>query len=337
MLVKLKELITIKNGKDYKHLTNGSIPVIGTGGIMLYVDKALYNKEAILLPRKGTLNNIMYMDKPFWTVDTMFYAIPNYKKINIKYLYYHLSLMNFERYDTGSTIPSMTSSLYYSLTVDLPSLEIQERIASVLSSIDAQIERSNTIVKRLQVLAHTTFDYFSKNNNRSNFLALNDIIIEKNKSKIQVSDIQDASGFIPFFTSGETVLYANEKLETGFNIFLSTGGNAKVQAYYGDAAYSTDTWCITAKNNLQFYLFGYLKHIESQMNKLYFHGTGLKHLQKPMFLKSIISIPNEDLLMKYNTIVEPIYRQMSKIEQSKIKLQHLKNKLLPLLINQQLT
>ena len=157
MLVKLKELITIKNGKDYKHLTNGSIPVIGTGGIMLYVDKALYNKEAILLPRKGTLNNIMYMDKPFWTVDTMFYAIPNYKKINIKYLYYHLSLMNFDRYDTGSTIPSMTSSLYYSLTVDLPSLEIQGRIASILSSIDAQIERSNTIVKRLQVLAQAIY------------------------------------------------------------------------------------------------------------------------------------------------------------------------------------
>ena len=192
------------------------------------------------------------------------------------------------------------------------------------------------MVKRLQVLAHTTFEYFSRNNTKNNFVFLNDILIEKDKSKIQVSDVQDASGFIPFFTSGEAVLYTNKKLETGFNIFLSTGGNAKVQAYYGDAAYSTDTWCITAKNNLQFYLFGYLKHIESQMDKLYFHGTGLKHLQKPIFLKSIITIPNEDLLIKYNTIVEPIYHQISKIEQSTIQLQYLKNKLLPLLINQQL-
>lgn len=186
-------------------------------------------------------------------------------------------------------------------------------------------------------MAHTTFDYFSKNNNKCNFVVLNDILIEKGKSKIQVSDVQDASGFIPFFTSGDAVLYTNEKLETGFNIFLSTGGNAKVQACYGDVAYSTDTWCITAKNNLQFYLFEYLKHIESQMDKLYFHGTGLKHLQKPIFLKSIISIPNEDLLKKYNTIVEPIYQQISKIEQSTIQLQCSKNKLLPLLINQQLT
>lgn len=185
-------------------------------------------------------------------------------------------------------------------------------------------------------MAHTTFDYFSRNNTKNNFVVLNNILIEKDKSKIQVNDVQNASGFIPFFTSGESVLYTNEKLETGFNIFLSTGGNAKVQAYYGDVAYSTDTWCITAKNNLQFYLFGYLKHIESQMDKLYFHGTGLKHLQKPIFLKSIITIPNEELLIKYNTIVEPIYHQISKIEQSTIKLQCLKNKLLPLLINQQL-
>ena len=187
-----------------------------------------------------------------------------------------------------------------------------------------------------QVLVHNTFDYFSKNNTETNFVVLNDILIEKDKSRIQVSDVQDSSGFIPFFTSGDAILYTKEKLATKFNIFLSTGGSAKVQAYYGDVAYSTDTWCITAKNNLQFYLFDYLKHIETQMDKLYFHGTGLKHLQKPIFLKSIITIPNEDLLKKYNTIVEPIYHQISKIEQFTIQLQYLKNKLLPLLINQQL-
>ena len=186
-------------------------------------------------------------------------------------------------------------------------------------------------------MAHNTFDYFSKINTETNFVVLNDILIEKNKSKLQVSDVQDLSGFIPFFTSGDAILYTKEKLTTGFNIFLSTGGNAKVQAYYGDVAYSTDTWCITAKKNLQFYLFEYLKHIESQIGKLYFHGTGLKHLQKPIFMKSTINILNANLLMKYNAIVDPIYRQISNIEQSTIQLQKLKDQLLPLLINQQLS
>lgn len=165
---------------------------------------------------------------------------------------------------------------------------------------------------------------------------LKDIIIEKEKSPIQVNNIEEKSGNIPFFTSGETILYTDKGLTSGFNIFLSTGGNAKVQSYYGEVSYSTDTWCITAKNDLQYYLYGYLKHIESQMDKLYFHGTGLKHLQKPIFLKSVINIPTNDMLIKFNEIVEPIYSQISKIEQSNVKLQRIKNQLLPLLINQQL-
>ena len=169
-----------------------------------------------------------------------------------------------------------------------------------------------------QVLAHNTFDYFSKNNDGSNFVILKDIIIEKEKSTIQVNNIEDGLGNIPFFTSGETILYA------------------KVQAYYGDASYSTDTWCISAKNNLQYYLFGYLKHIESQMYGLYFHGTGLKHLQKPLFLQSHLNIPDDITLKKYNAIIEPIHRQISQIKRSTIGLQKLKNQLLPLLINQQL-
>lgn len=180
------------------------------------------------------------------------------------------------------------------------------------------------------------FDYYSALSNEVNSVILKDIIIENNKSKIQVNDVQPDSGNIPFFTSGDTILYTSERLTKGFNIYLSTGGNAKVQAYYGDASYSTDTWCITADNNLQFYLYGYLKHIENQIDKLYFHGTGLKHLQKPIFLKSKISIPRSDVLDKYNKIVMPLYRQISTIQKNNYCLKSLKNKLLPLLINQQL-
>lgn len=220
--------------------------------------------------------------------------------------------------------------------IRLPSYEQQVIIGDTLSNIDYQIELNNAMVKKLQVLAHDSFDFFSKENNGSNSVILKDIIIEKDKSPIQVNNVTESTGNIPFFTSGETVLYTDKSLTSGFNIFLSTGGNAKVQSYYGDVSYSTDTWCITAKNALQYYLYGYLKHIESQMDKLYFHGTGLKHLQKPIFLKSVINIPTNDILMKFNKIVEPIYNQISKIEQSNVKLQRIKSQLLPLLINQQL-
>ena len=76
---KLKELLSIKNGRDHKELNDGDIPVYGSGGIMRYVDRAIYNYESILLPRKGTLSNIQYVKQPFWTVDTAYYSIINKK------------------------------------------------------------------------------------------------------------------------------------------------------------------------------------------------------------------------------------------------------------------
>ena len=185
-------------------------------------------------------------------------------------------------------------------------------------------------------MALNIFDYYSKENDGSNSIVLDDVLIERKKSSIQVNDVIDLSGDIPFFTSGDAILHTKEKLISGFNIFLSTGGNAKVQAYYGDSSYSTDTWCVSAKDDLQYYLYGYLKRIETQMDKLYFSGTGLKHLQKPIFVKSIINTPADNNLHKYNLRVAPIYKHISKIEELTFQLQKIRNKLLPLLINQQL-
>lgn len=186
-------------------------------------------------------------------------------------------------------------------------------------------------------MGHHTFDFYFKDFKPSSTLSLKDIIIEKDKSSIQVNGANDGQGNIPFFTSGESILFADKPLISGFNIFLSTGGNAKVQSYFGEASYSTDTWVISARDELSYYLYEYLKHIESQMDKLYFHGTGLKHLQKPIFLKSSIKIPHSELLKKYNSVLVPLNRQISSLKKENFQLQKLKEKLLPLLINQQLS
>ena len=77
---KLKDLLEIKNGRDYKHLSKGNIPVYGSGGLMTSVDKSLYIGESILLPRKGTLSNIQYVNEEFWTVDTIYYSIIDKKR-----------------------------------------------------------------------------------------------------------------------------------------------------------------------------------------------------------------------------------------------------------------
>ena len=87
---KLSQLIKIKNGREYKHLSNGNIPLYGSGGIMSYVNNFLYDGESVLLPRKGTLDNVSYVNGKFWTVDTMYWTIVNTDIVYPRYLYYYL-------------------------------------------------------------------------------------------------------------------------------------------------------------------------------------------------------------------------------------------------------
>ena len=115
----LQDYLTIKNGKDHKSLREGLFPVYGSGGLMRHVESYLYEGESVLFPRKGSLNHIMYLDEAFWTVDTMFYTemkIPN----SAKYIFYSVNRIDFTGLDSGTGVPSMTSTTLYSIKVRRP-------------------------------------------------------------------------------------------------------------------------------------------------------------------------------------------------------------------------
>ena len=137
---KLSQLLEIKNGKDHKELPDGEYPVFGSGGVMRFVNEYLYDKPSILLPRKGSLDNIQYCDVPFWTVDTLYYTVVNEELANPYFLYRYLKLLDLSRLDSGTGVPSMTFDSYYGIKVMLPKIEEQKRIASVLQKLDAKIK-----------------------------------------------------------------------------------------------------------------------------------------------------------------------------------------------------
>jgi len=157
---KLCELLKIYNGTKYDHLNKGDIPLYGSGGLMSHVDEALYSGEAILLPRKGTLSNVMYVNESFWTVDTMYYAVVNDKLAEAFYLYSYLSQLDLSNLDSGSTLPSMTKSAYESIVVKLPDLKIQKAVATILFNIRKKLETNNQINQELEAMAKTLYDYW---------------------------------------------------------------------------------------------------------------------------------------------------------------------------------
>ena len=131
----LSDLIIVKYGKDYKHLKKGKIPLYGSGGIMSFVNDILYDGPSILIPRKGSLNNILYVKSPFWSVDTMFFSIPKLDNVLI-YTFNILSKLDFNSLNVGSAVPSMTTEYLNSMTVLIPNNKVLAFFENEINKIE---------------------------------------------------------------------------------------------------------------------------------------------------------------------------------------------------------
>ena len=133
---KLIDVAKIKNGKDWKHLGEGDIPIYGSGGIMGYVDTYSYNKPTVLIPRKGSITNIFYLEEPFWNVDTIYYTEINTTQILPKYFFHFMKTVDLAKLDTGSGRPSLTQAILNEIPIFVPSIEEQQRIVSILDKFE---------------------------------------------------------------------------------------------------------------------------------------------------------------------------------------------------------
>ncbi|WP_297899759.1 restriction endonuclease subunit S, partial [Methanobrevibacter sp.] len=134
---KLGDILEVHYGKDYKHLGSGKYPVLGTGGIMTYVDTYLYSKESVLIGRKGSINNPFYINEPFWTVDTLFYT--DIHDTFPKFVFYLISTINWFKYNEASGVPSLSASSIKNVKIKISSFAEQEKIANFLSIVDKKI------------------------------------------------------------------------------------------------------------------------------------------------------------------------------------------------------
>lgn len=149
--VKLKDVLKIKNGKDYKHLGYGNIPVYGSGGILTYVDTPMYDKPSVLIPRKGSIDKLYYVDTPFWNVDTIFYTEMDKSLVMEKYVFYMLQKEHLEKLNTAGGVPSLTQRVLNEVEIPLPPLPVQEEIVRILDALtELQAELQKELEAELQ-------------------------------------------------------------------------------------------------------------------------------------------------------------------------------------------
>ncbi|MFY9158712.1 restriction endonuclease subunit S [Aquirufa ecclesiirivi] len=231
---KLSELVEIKYGKDHKHLADGEIPLYGSGGIMRYVDTPLYEQESILIPRKGTLSNLFYLNIPFWSVDTMFYT-----KIkegnNGKYLYYLLKSMDLASMNVGSAVPSLTTEVLNKVEINVPDEATQQEIAQILTSLDDKIELNLQMNQTLEAMAKALF---------KEWCWVEDGVVPEGWTWKKLLDIADVSSSkrifrdeyilngVPFYRGKEVTQLSNgEAIST--ELFISEERHSEIKEKFG--------------------------------------------------------------------------------------------------------
>ena len=146
---KLSRIVDVKNGMDYKHLQRGDIPVYGTGGYMLSVNEALsYKDDAVGIGRKGTIDKPYILKAPFWTVDTLFYAVPK-ENNDINFVFGLFQNVDWKKKDESTGVPSLTKNAINDTDVFVTDYVEQKTIGEYFKNFDDMIKLHQQEIDRL--------------------------------------------------------------------------------------------------------------------------------------------------------------------------------------------
>ena len=153
------DVLIIKNGKNQRAVENpdGKYPIYGSGGIMGYADDYICEADTVIVGRKGSINNPIFVEEPFWNVDTAFGLVAKREVLLPRYLYYFCRNYDFERLNKAVTIPSLTKSDLLKIEMTLPALEIQEKIVNKLLKIEEVIQARQQQLQKLDELVKARF------------------------------------------------------------------------------------------------------------------------------------------------------------------------------------
>ncbi|MFU0480776.1 restriction endonuclease subunit S [Gardnerella vaginalis] len=317
----LGEIAKIRYGKNQKNVQsdNGDIPIYGTGGLMGYASRSLYNYPSVLIGRKGTIGKVSYVEHPFWTIDTLFYTEINENIVIPKFLYYLMSLIDLNAYDEGTTIPSLRTETLNRLELRIPSIDYQKKILNILNPIYMKIQANSVINKNLEEQAKAIYQnmFIDNPDNDWNEGSLSDIAnITMGQSPSGSSYNDDGIGTVFFQGRAEfgfrfpTIrLYTtNPKRMASANDILMS-----VRAPVGDLNIAHEDCCIgrglaaiCSKTSYQSFILYTMFSLKKQLNVFNGEGTVFGSINRNSLNDMPILIPSDEQIEKFELIVAPM-------------------------------
>lgn len=365
----LGNVLEVKYGKDHKKLADGQYPVYGSGGLMRYVDSKLYDGPSILIPRKGTLNNIMFVESPFWTVDTMFWSIINTDKVDPKFLFYSICKRDFASMNVGSAVPSMTVNILNDIQISYPkNIEDQRRIASILSSLDRKIELNNKINADLEEMAQAIFknwfvDFEPFKDGKfvdselgmipegwkvgrlteiasyMNGLAMQKFPPENNEDSLPVLKIKElGQGFCGTDSDRCSCNIKDECIIHNGDVIFSWSGTLLVDVWCGgDCGLNQHLFKVTSKDYPKWFYYYWTKHhLQEFIHIAKDKAVTMGHIKRGHLEEAMVAIPDNDSMEKAHELFEPILSKMISLRLENSRLSLLRDTLLPRLMSGEL-
>lgn len=214
-MARFADVLTIINGKNQKRVENpnGQYPIYGSGGIMGYADDYICEANTVVIGRKGSINNPLFVETRFWNVDTAFGLYADPTKLHPKYLYYFCEKFDFERLNTTVTIPSLTKANLLKVEIPLPSLDEQRKIAAVLDKVSDLIAKRRQQLDKLDELVQARFvEMFGdckQNPKNWSVWDLEDIAQVGSSKRVFVEELKESG--IPFYRGTEVGALAEGK------------------------------------------------------------------------------------------------------------------------------
>ncbi len=356
--MKLGDICTIKYGKDHKKLNNGTIPAYGSGGIIRYVDSVLSSKPSVLIPRKGTLGNLFYVNKPFWTVDTLFWTEIEESKVLPHYLFYFLKTKNLADLNVGTAVPSLTVEVLDQVEVDIPSLDVQKRVVKFLECIDDKIAVNSRINDYLEELAQMIFDSLFYDYSywggtipdKWEKGVLGDFVTVKRGSSprpiqeylsnsgyrwLKISDVTSVS--TPYILKikehiKEEGLKNTEHLKAG-SLVLSNSATPGIPKILAIDSCIHDGWLYFPQSEFSNeWLYCFFKNVRKDLLRKA-NGSVFQNLKTEIVKNLEITKPDYETLTTHQDLVAPIFRLILEYQKENQTLESLRNALLPKLMS----
>lgn len=335
--VELSNILTIRNGKDYKNFPEGKYPVYGTGGIMTYIDRFAYDKPSVLIPRKGSLDKLYYVEEPFWTVDTIFYTEIDTLVVLPKFVFYYLQMLHLETLNKAGGVPSLTQTVLNKILIPLPPLPIQEeivRILDIMTMLTAELTAElKARQKQYEYYRDSLLSFEGKGEQDGvRWMKLGDVLTIKNGKDYKCFD----SGDIPVYGTGGIMTYIDTYAFDKPSVLIPRKGSLDKLYYVAEPFWTVDTIFYTDINcNLVIPKFVYY-YLQTQHLENLNTAGGVPSLTQTVLNKvpmPVISLEEQqrivDILDRFDKLCNDISEGLpAEIEARKKQYEYYRDKLL---------